>query len=288
MQGKKSDWSRHTHGAPERTPPSTPPRGLCALVRSRLEEARALERCAPERYGFDVDAAARLYTVLAFLYRYYFRTECHGIERLPHGRCMLVLNHGSHALAWDGANVLTACLLAADPPRLVHGMADHRLMQLPNLGNSARRIGAVDGRRSTCIRLLREGATVLTFPEGTRAHDRTFLQRYQLAPFGHGFAHIALVTRTPIVPVAVIGCEEEAPLLGNPAWLRKLVKTHAAPITPTFVLPLPVRYRLYFGEPVRLVGPPTVGVVASGVRVVRGALARLIAEGRAARRHVFW
>lgn len=212
-------------------------RGGRQSVRERLERARALEHVAPERHGFTVDAAARLYGVTSFLYRRYFRTQCHGIERVPPGRVLLVANHGSHALAFDGANILTACLLDAEPPRLVHAMADHRLMDLPILGCAARRIGAVDGRRATCLRLLREGAAVLTFPEGTRAHDRRFKDRYRLAPFGHGFARVALIARAPIVPVAVIGCEEEAPSLGNPRWLRRLMRTHAAPITPTLVVP---------------------------------------------------
>jgi 1-acyl-sn-glycerol-3-phosphate acyltransferase len=284
----------HSHpGAPRRRPvalplPGEPRGGLGAIIRARLEQARRLERVPPEQYGFVLERAARLYRVTAFLYRRYFRTECHGLEQLPRGRVLLVANHGSHALAWDGANIVTACLLDAEPPRLVHGMADHRLMELPILGCAARRIGAVDGRRATCIRLLRDGAAVLAFPEGTRAHDRTFRQRYQLAPFGHGFVRVALVTRTPIVPVAVIGCEEEAPLLGNPAWLRRLVGTHAAPITPTLVLPLPVRYRLHFGEPIRLLGAPTPAVIATGVRTVRSALERLLADGRAARRRIFW
>ena len=257
-------------------------------VKACLLEACALERIAPGRYGFEVEAAARIFTATGFLYRYYFRTESHGLERLPRGRVLLAANHGSHALAWDGANILSACLLDATPPRLVHAMADHRLMQLPILGCAARRIGAVDGRRATCIRMLREGAAVLTFPEGTRAHQRRYRDRYRLAPFGHGFVHVALLTQTPIVPVAVIGCEEEAPLLANPPWLRRLVRTHSAPLTPTLVVPLPVRYRIHFGEPIRLSGALTTSAVAAGVRTVRDALAGLIADGLAARRHLFW
>lgn len=269
-------------------PAAAPPARGVADVRERVVRARALERVAPERHGFDVESAARLYGITTFLYRRYFRTECHGIEHVPAGRVMLVANHGSHALAFDGANILTACLVEGEPPRLVHAMADHRLMQLPILGRAARRIGAVDGRRATCIRLLRDGAAVLTFPEGTRAHERRFRDRYRLAPFGHGFARVALVAHAPIVPVAVIGCEEEAPVLANPRWLRRLVRTHSAPITPTLVVPLPARYRLHFGEPIRLAGPVTPATITAGVRMVREALAALIARGLAARRHVFW
>ncbi len=268
--------------------PAAPSRGRRLDLRERLLRARALERVEPERYGFDVDAAARLYRVTTFLYRRYFRTECHGLEHLPEGRVLLVANHGSHALAFDGANVLCACLVDADPPRLVHAMADHRLMELPILGCAARRIGAVDGRRATCIRLLRDGASVLAFPEGTRAHERRFGRRYELASFGHGFARVAMIARAPVVPVAIIGCEEEAPLLANPRWLRRLVGTHSAPLTPTLVLPLPVKYRLHFGAPIHLSGPLTPVSVAINVRTVREALAALVRSGLAARRHIFW
>jgi 1-acyl-sn-glycerol-3-phosphate acyltransferase len=263
-------------------------RGLRAEVKERLLHARTLERIPPETYGFSVSAASWLFLITGSVYRWYFRTQCFGIDRLPTGAMLLVANHGSHALAWDGANIVSACLLEAHPPRLVHGMAEHRLMELPVLGYAARRIGAVDGRRPACISLLRAGAAVLTFPEGTRAHEKRFGDRYHLARFGHGFAHVAMETGVPIVPVAVIGAEEEAPLLANPAWLKRLVRTPVAPITPTVVLPLPVRYRLHFGSPLRLSGPTTPERVVRNVELVRGALTELIQQGLAAREHVFF
>ena len=263
-----------------------PPRWSKAYAAKRIRQALAIE--GTDERLFDVAAAARVYRTTGWLYRHWFRTECHGIEKLPPGRVMLVANHGSHALAFDGASILTACLFQAEPPRIVRPMADHRLMDLPMLGTSARRIGAVDGKPTSCINLLRDGATVLTFPEGTRAHQRRFRDRYKLAPFGYGFARVALLARTPIVPVAVVGAEEEAPLLANPRWLRKLVGTHSAPITPTLVFPLPAKHRLWFGDPIDLTGPITSGTVSTGVRLVREALAALLAHGLATREHVFW
>lgn len=287
---RQGEMTGHAAHAPAVSLPVTPPprRRLKDEVRERLVRAHALERVPPERHGFDLESARRKYRFIGFLYRHYFRTEAHGLDRLPEGRVLLAANHGSHALAFDGANILSACLLDAEPPRLVHAMADHRLMQLPILGKSARRIGAVDGSRAKCIELLREDAMVLTFPEGTRAHDRNFRDRYHLAPFGDGFVRVALLAHAPIVPVALIGCEEEAPLLANPRWLRRIMKTHSAAITPTLVVPLPVRYRIYFGEPIRLAGPLTAATVSTGVTTVRDALTKLIADGLAARRHVFW
>src|SRR5262249_60835237 len=104
-------------------------------------------------------------------------------------------------------------------------MAEHRLMDLPVRGPAARRIGAADGRRDICGDLLRAGGVVLTFPEGVQALARRFRYRYQLCEFGHGFMHVALATGTPIVPVAVIGAEGEAPPVGHPPRLARVVPT---------------------------------------------------------------
>lgn len=257
-------------------------------IRSRLAAACALETYPPERFGFRYRTAVRLFTVTSFFHRWYFRVESHGLDQLPAGPVMLVANHGSHVLAWDGAMIVTSCLLDAHPPRLVHGMAEHRLMQLPILGRVASRIGAVDGRRQTCEDLLRAGGAVLTFPEGTAALGRPFRERYRLRPFGHGFVQVALATSTPIVPVAVIGAEEEAPLLANPRWLARLCRTPVAPLTPTLFVPLPVKYRLYFGAPLQLRGPASQSVVTRHAATVRSALEDLIRRGLGARRHAFF
>jgi 1-acyl-sn-glycerol-3-phosphate acyltransferase len=273
------------------SPRGPTPRSLRALraeVRARLQRARSLERVPPERYGFSAPIASWLFLVTAAFYRWYFRVQCFGIEDLPRGPMLLVANHGSHVLAWDGANIITAGLLDADPPRLVHGMAEHRLMELPILGRAARRIGAVDGRRPACMSLLRAGATVLTFPEGVRALSRPFHERYHLAPFGTGFVHVARATGVPIVPVGVIGGEEEAPLIANPEWLRRLVRTPVAPITPTIVVPLPVRYRIYFGTPIRVSGPATDDRVRREADTVRQAVISLVERGLGERRHIFY
>jgi 1-acyl-sn-glycerol-3-phosphate acyltransferase len=259
-----------------------------ARIRTHLAAASAQEEPPPERFGFRFDTAANLFLVTAFFHRWYFRVECHGLDRLPAGPLMLVANHGSHVLAWDGAMIVTACLLDGTPPRLVHGMGDHRLMQLPVLGAVARRIGAVDGRRDACESLLRAGGTVLTFPEGVKALNRRFRDRYQLRPFGPGFMHVAMAAGAPIVPVAVVGAEEEAPLLANPAWLARRLGTPTAPLTPTVVVPLPVKYRLHFGSPLRFRGPTAPEPVARNAAQVRDALQDLLREGLGQRRHLFF
>ena len=259
-----------------------------AALRRRLATACLAENAPPERFGFDFASATRLLRFTTAMHRRWFRVECHGIERLPRGAVMLVANHGSHVLSWDGAMIMTSCLLEAEPPRLVHGMAEHRLMELPFLGGVARRIGATDGRRERCAAILRAGGAVLTCPEGTAALRRPFRERYRLSPLGHGFMHVALATGTPVVPVAVIGAEEEAPLVLRPSWLASLVRTPVAPLTPTLVVPLPAKYRIHFGAAMQFDGPPSREAVAHRVAEVQRALQGLVEQGLARRRHVFF
>ena len=54
-----------------------------------------------DAYGFQPDAAARLFLPSALLYRYYFRAECSGIEKVPSGRVLLIANHAGQ-LPFDG------------------------------------------------------------------------------------------------------------------------------------------------------------------------------------------
>jgi 1-acyl-sn-glycerol-3-phosphate acyltransferase len=53
----------------------------------------------------------------------------------------------------------------------------------------------------------------------------------------------------PIVPVGIIGAEEQLPSLFSSKRLGKIFGIEAVPI-PLVPVPLPVRYRIYYGEPI--------------------------------------
>lgn len=257
-----------------------------------------LEKLTPPRneygvdpYGFDVDYLQAATAPLLWLYRKYFRVEPHGLEHVPsEGRVLLVANH-SGQLPFDAAMVEMACLADKDPPRAVRALVDRWVPTLPFVSTIFARCGQVVGTPENCRRLLAGDEALLVFPEGTRGLNKPFAQRYQLQDFGLGFLRLALESDAPIVPVGVVGAEEQSPALLDLKPLAKLFAFPHFPITPTGLpFPMPVRYRIWFGEPIRFHGSADDEdpVLESKVARVREAVAELLVRGLEERRHLFW
>ena len=90
-------------------------------------------------------------------------------------------------------------------------MGEYWLPTVPFVNLLMSRTGSVVGTPKNCIDLLRNEEAVIAFPEGMRGMNKLFSERYRLQRFGFGFMRLALATKTPIVPVAVVGSEEQAP-----------------------------------------------------------------------------
>ena len=229
------------------------------------------------------------------LYRYYFRTECHDVENVPRGRVLLVANHAGQ-LPFDAFMLSIAMLLEAEPPRIVRGMGEFWIPRIPWFNVIAARGGMLVGTPQNCVSLLEAGECVMVFPEGVRGMNKPFSERYRLQRMGLGFMRLALETDTPIVPVGIVGSEEQQPGLANLPRLGRLFGMPAFPITlgfpwlgPLGLLPLPVKYHLYFGEPMRFEGTPTDedASIEEKVDEVRRAISNLLERGRRERKGVF-
>jgi 1-acyl-sn-glycerol-3-phosphate acyltransferase len=258
---------------------------------------RALEIHGNE-FGFDPfglsrDAIGSALAVARWMYRYYFRAQAFGIEHVPAtGRVMLVSNH-SGQLPYDALVIGTACFLEPPQPRLVRAMVEFFVPAVPFASYLFARWGQITGTPENCRRLLAADEAVLVFPEGVRGVSKPFSKRYQLAEFGTGFLRLALETGAPIVPVAVIGAEEQAPAV-NVRPLAKLLGLPAFPVVPypPFVgaVPLPVKYRVYFGEPIHLTGDPDDDddKLDDKIKLVKNRIQSMIHVGLREREHVFW
>lgn len=272
-------------------------RSLTDEVDERLSRIpTTLNEYGYDPFGASLTFARRMTALGAFLYRYYFRAETRGIEKVPDGRVLLIANHAGNTLPIDGALLGMSMLLEAEPPRLVRAMAEFYLPRIPWWSEVIHRAGAVVGTPENCVRLLEREEAIMVFPEGHRGFIKPFSQRYKLQRFGIGFARLALSTKTPVVPVGIVGGEEQSPGLFDSKALAKLIGAPAFPVTWFFpwlgllgYLPLPVKYRLHFGDPIRLEGDPNEDdeTLARQVARVRDEIALLLEEGLAQRKDWF-
>ena len=148
----------------------------------------------------------------------------HGTEHIPpEGPLSITPNHQTYA----------------DPPlvtipvrRPVHYMAWNRLFAIPVFGRLIRLLRAfpvdVDGRdpRATreAVRLLRQGAALMIFPEGERSVDGT------VGRFRPGAFRLAVSLGTPVLPVTIDG--------GHAAWPPGRALPRRGRITITYHAPL--------------------------------------------------
>jgi 1-acyl-sn-glycerol-3-phosphate acyltransferase len=242
-------------------------------------------------YGFDLEYLQAAVAPVLWLYRKYFRVQAFGLENVPgEGPALLVANH-SGQLPFDAAMVETACLADKDPPRAVRALVDKWVPTLPFVSTIFSRCGQIVGTPENCRRLLAAGEALLVFPEGTRGLNKPFRKRYELQEFGLGFMRLALESQAPIVPVGVVGAEEQAPQLFDLKPLARLLGFPAFPITPTLLpFPLPSRYHIHFGEPIRFAGSADDEDAELEERVteVQRAVQGLLERGVAERGSVYW
>ena len=230
----------------------------------------------------------------AFLYRYYFRADVEGAEHVPSGRVLLVSNH-SGQIPIDAALIGAAMFMDVEPPRFIRAMVEKWTQTLPFVSLLFSRVGQVVGVPENAERLLRREEALLVFPEGARGIAKTFDRRYQLAEFGLGFMRLAIETNTPIVPIAVIGGEEQYVSVANLGNVAKMLRVPAFPVIPQLLipggqLPLPTKYRITFGEPMHFTGDPDEddAVIEEKVWLVRQTIQSMVNRGVKARKHVFW
>lgn len=245
-------------------------------------------------FGMDPRVIGYAMLVARALYRHWFRTELHGLHNVPDGRVLLISNH-SGQIPLDGMAIASAMLLDRDPPRIVRSMVEKWTAQLPFVSEFFPRVGQIVGVPENCARLLEMEEAILVFPEGSKGISKPFRQRYKLSAFGSGFMRLALQTRSPIVPIAVIGAEEQYISLSDLKPLARLLGMPSFPVLPQLLLPggflpLPTKYRIHFGEPMTFAGDPDDedAVMEEKVRVVRGTVQSMINRGLKERPAVFW
>jgi 1-acyl-sn-glycerol-3-phosphate acyltransferase len=121
-------------------------------------------------------------------------------------------------------------------------IAKKELFAIPVFGRALARTGSIPIDRKNFIRAMRsiddaarrirEGKSVMTFPEGTRSMDG------QIHPFKKGVFHLALKAGVPIVPVTIVGSGGIMP--------KKSLRVHPGHVT--LVIDRPIDVTAYTEE----------------------------------------
>ena len=225
-------------------------------------ETEPAERPPIDDFGFDTAYTASVQGPGVWVYRNYFRVDTDGVENVPaRGRALLVANHAG-VVPYDGAMIRLAVLAEHSEPRHARMLVADWAFALPFLGMFLQKTGNVVAHPDNATELLERDELVGVFPEGIKGATKRFADRYRVRRFGRGgFIQVALRTGAPIIPVAVVGSEEIHPVLFDIPAVAEVLGLPAFPVTPTWPLlgplgavPLPSKWIISFGEPIRLDG----------------------------------
>jgi 1-acyl-sn-glycerol-3-phosphate acyltransferase len=203
-------------------------------------------------HGYDAFGLHRDFVKLGLcmtkpIYDSYFRVQSFGHDKVPRtGPGVLASNH-SGTVPTDGMMLWTDIVLKAG--RIPRPVADHFVPTLPVVGTFFARGGMVGGSRGNARALLGAGELLMIFPEGTPGIGKHFRDRYKLQKWRVGHAELAIRHGAPVIPVAFIGPEEQMPQIARLDRLGKMLGLPYMPI-PATPLPMPVRYRIHYGDPI--------------------------------------
>jgi len=251
----------------------------------------------PNDRGFDPVTTKRQFFTIEQIVARYFRATSLGAENIPDGRVVMVASH-SGVIPWD------AILLVAEIYRLTGRFswnAGHEFWgRYASLKDLLVPTGMVLGGRDEFEELLRRDEICTIFAdagEGNRHAYYLASDRYKVkpekgfAPGRGGYLKVALRTRSPIVPVAIVGAEEVHYCLGDIPQLAEYLKVPFFPLVASLV-PLPARIYIRFGEAIRLSAPPEAAdqqaVVDRLNEHIRSALQMLIDDTLRRRKGIYW
>ena len=209
-------------------------------------------------YGYDHAFHEKAMPILDYLYRDYFRANAWGMDRIPtDSPAILVSNHAGF-LPLDALMLQHAIFVSRKI--LVRPLLEDVVMTMPFAAGYLPKLGFARASRSNAIHMLNDGFLVLTFPEGVKGLEKTRKERCKVKRFGRGgVIKLALMSRAPIIPVAIAGPGAAFPMLLRLRTVGRLLGLPFLPVTPTFpllgplgLLPLRVPLRIRVGTPMEV------------------------------------
>lgn len=234
--------------------------------------------------GYDETRAERFWSRVSRVMDR-FQVEVSGLEKLPAGRALLVMNH---AFGWDAMLPMAAIRKATG--RRVWALGEHLWWKVPGLRGLAAAVGTVDGSSENVDALLSKEELVLVLPGGLREAMKPHELRYRLL-WGQrfGFVRAAMRNAAPLLPIAGIGADEWFDFVGDSfARGQRWLGVDFPLPRPRWGLPILHLHkpRYVIGDPVQSLALPGESEEAATRRIrreVRGALEEMIDQALAER-----
>lgn len=216
------------------------------------DNGELIERLAP-----PVDAA----------FRWYFRLEVDGLDAVPAGPALIVINHEAGITFAQLLGMGARWYLRRGPGDRIVGLMHDAMFGVPALGNLLARLGGVRASHRTARAALERGLKVLVAPGGNLEAFRPWSERDLIKFGGHrGWARLALDTGSTIVPAVFSGGHDtflvlhDGRAIARALRLDRRLRSDTFPfflglpwglgIGPLFHVPLPVRCAVRFLEPI--------------------------------------
>jgi 1-acyl-sn-glycerol-3-phosphate acyltransferase len=207
---------------------------------------------------------------IAPLYRYYFRAEVVGLERVPDEPTLLVGNHDGGYIPVDGICLGYAWHTRFDYTRpLAVLMHDFPFRISATLTEYLSRCGCRPASRKQLDRAFANKESLLVYPGGASEAFRPYVKRRRIN-LGHrtGFIAAALQHKVPIAPVVSVGAHETLFVISSGRWLARhlpLAKKMRSDVVPLWLglpwgvgwgplphIPLPSKIKVEVLQPIRL------------------------------------
>lgn len=216
--------------------------------------------------GIDTDMIAVIAPMLNDILTAYYRLEITGLDRIPKGPALIVINHqsGISFLEILGFGARYYVERGLDDP--IHGLAHDLILRVPGLANFLLRGGAVRANHENADALFAKSRKLMVAPGGNLEAFRPYSERNQIKMGSHrGFLRLALRHEVPIVPVVFEGGHASYRVLWDGAPLAKIarrfgMRLDAWPLFlglpwgvafgPLFHIPLPVKIRIGCLDPI--------------------------------------
>jgi 1-acyl-sn-glycerol-3-phosphate acyltransferase len=256
---------------------------------------------SPNPDNWDPAWARQFVNALGPIARRWFRSEVHGLERIPRaGGALVVSNHSGGMFTPDVLIFAAGFYRQLGYGRPLYTLG-HDALFLGPLSSWARRIGLIPASRDNAIEALRSGGVVLVFPGGVYDSYRPTLAENVIDFNGRtGYIRTAVQAGVPIVPAVSIGGQESQFFLTRGTSLAKCLglrrfRSDILPVTLGFPfglsivmppnVPLPTKIVTQVLEPIDIVRQfgegPDVGEVDSYVRTtMQTTLDRMARERR--------